>query len=147
MKFIGFIRRSIPFLFLVGQVMPQAVTQQQRRNPERTLLAHTLALEVEYLRLYEGMSMEQENGKGKGKGAGDGKVMGKGMGKGKEKSKGMPKGDDCPVKGKGKGDMMMCMNDSKKGGNMSKKITKYPSASVVPSRCKYQSEISLHQHL
>jgi hypothetical protein len=123
----GFPCRVLPFLLFLrlGGVISQAVTMPRDNNLERILLTNKLALEVEYLRLYEGMSMEE------------GKGMGMGMGKGK--GDGMSK-DEC----KNNGGMMMCnksskkgsMMGSKKGKGMSKITTQFPSASIVPSFCK-----------
>jgi hypothetical protein len=88
-------------LILVGPVIPQAVTVQHGGNPERVLLSQTLAKEVNFLHLYEGMSMEDGNGMG--------------MGKGKSKEKG--KGKDDGMKGDciGKGSSKKCEKSPKQG--------------------------------
>jgi hypothetical protein len=126
----GFPSRVLPFLLFLrlGGVISQPVTMPRDNNLERILLSNKLALEVEYLRLYEGMSMEE------------GKGMGMGMGMDKGKGDGMSK-DECKSNG---GMMMMCsksskkgsMMGSKKGKGMSKITTQFPSASIVPSLCK-----------
>ena len=129
-----FLRRILPFLLLYD-VLPLSATKPEADNFERKLSSN-IALEVEYMRLYEGMSMEEGKG-GKGKG------MGISMGKGNNNSDKMNM-DECAGKGKGKGGMMMCDKPSKKGSmmasnkgkGMSKTKTEFPSQSVVPSICK-----------
>jgi hypothetical protein len=134
---IFFLRLVLPFI-AIGKVLPHAITMQQGSNPERALLLHTLAEEVNLLRQYEGMSIEEGKGTGKGKGSE--------QGKGK-------KGDD-KRKCDGKGGMMTCDETSKKGMSkeskkdmkmemkkgmgkgMSKDKSEFPSQSIFPSLCK-----------
>jgi hypothetical protein len=124
-----------------GNVLPQAVTLQQGGNPERTLLSTVLAKEVNLLRYYEGMSMDEGHGmgNGKGKGKGNGKCIGHGDPKSCDKSskKGLP--DDKKGKGMGMG-MGMDKKDMgkgmKKGMSMDKDKSNFPSTTFVPSLCK-----------
>jgi hypothetical protein len=145
-----FFLRVLPLFLLSSLAMPLSLTLPGSSSLERQLLSNKIALEVEYLRLYEGMSMEDGKGsKGKGKGM----VVGKGKESGGKKNM-----VECTGKGKGKGGMMMCdksstkgsMMESKKGKGMSKTATKFPSQSVGPSICKLtheQVECSLRHHL
>lgn len=125
---------------LCGSVIPQAVTLTQGGNPERTLLSDVLAKEVGLFRYYEGMSiMHEGNGMGKGKGKGkgnEGECIGHGDPKGCSKSskKGMAK--DKKDKGMGK--------SMKQGMSKDKDKSKFPSASIVPSQCKYYRTITLY---
>jgi hypothetical protein len=131
-----FFRQVFPLL-LLGRAMPLSLTEPESNILERNLLSNDIALKVEYLRLYEGMSMEEGKGGGsKGKGT----RMGKGKGK--------ESGDDnnmAECTGKGKGGMMMCdktskkgsMMVSKKGKGMSNTKTKFPTQSVSPSMCTF----------
>lgn len=134
-----YFRRILPLLLvLVDRAIPLSLTMPEN-SLERKLLSSNIALEVEYLRLYEGMSMEDGKGS-KGKGM----SMTAGKGKNTDDDENM---SDCTGKGKGKGGMMMCdisskkgsMMDSKKGKGMSKIKTKVPSQSVVPSFCTFVS--------
>lgn len=125
---------------LVGNVLPQAVTLQLGGNPERTLLSTVLAKEVNLLRYYEGMSMDEGygmgNGKGKGKGKGTGKCIGHEDPKGCDKpsKKGPP--DDKKGMGKGMGKMEMGKG-MKQGMSMDKDKSNFPSTTFVPSLCKW----------
>lgn len=103
---------------LVGRILAHAAAQpQEDAASERTLRAHSLAMEAEYLRLHENMSMNNPKTKsGKGKGGATKSSKSKnspkddkkkkcksvsskksktGKGKGKVKGKGKGKGDDC----------------------------------------------------
>jgi hypothetical protein len=129
---------------ICGRVVPQAVTVQGGGNPERTLLSNALAKEVGLLRYYEGMSMMDEgNGMGKGKGKGKGKgndVKGDkcvGHGDSKECDKPSKKGMSKDKKGKGMEKKEGMGKSMKQGMSKDYDKSKFPSASIVPSQCKY----------
>ena len=123
----------------IGNVLPQAVTLQQRGNPERTLLSTVLENEVNLLRYYDGMSdgmsMDEGHGMGNGKGKGKGKCSGPPKSCDISSKKGLP--DDKKGMGKGMGmGMGMGMSEKDMGKGMKQGMSMDKDKSIVPSLCK-----------